>query len=70
MLALVELIAQWVNSAFFVIPNAVLLARPCGFFSELVGECCFPTLVRTTILHDIRLEECPTLQYNPMIWQS
>ena len=42
MLTIVELIAQWVNAAFFVIPNAVLLARPCSFFSELVGECCSP----------------------------
>ncbi|CAL5228579.1 g11737 [Coccomyxa viridis] len=52
MLALVELIAQWVNSAFFVIPNAVLLARPCGFFSELVAAC---AIVRWTMLNTIFL---------------
>ena len=58
MLALVELIAQWINSAFFVIPNAVLLARPCSFFLELVGECRFPALVITTKLQTIQMLNC------------
>ena len=52
-LTIVELIAQWVNTAFFVIPNAVLLAKSCSFFSELVGECCSPAPRWThQLLHD------------------
>ena len=35
---LIELVAQWINVAFFILPNATLLARPCEFFTKLVRE--------------------------------
>ena len=35
---LIELAAQWINVAFFILPNAVLLARPCDLFTKLVRE--------------------------------
>ena len=35
---LIELVAQWINVAFFILPNAVLLARPCDLFTKLVRE--------------------------------
>ena len=38
LLMLIELVAQWINCAFFIIPNAALLARPCDYFSKLVRE--------------------------------
>lgn len=38
LLMLIELVAQWINCAFFIIPNAALLARPCDYFSNLVRE--------------------------------
>ena len=37
-LMLIELAAQWINVAFFILPNAVLLARPCDLFTKLVRE--------------------------------
>ena len=37
-LMLTELVAQWINVAFFILPNATLLARPCDFFTKLVRE--------------------------------
>jgi hypothetical protein len=38
LLMLIELVAQWINCAFFIIPNAALLARPCDYFSNIVRE--------------------------------
>ena len=38
LLMLIELVAQWINCAFFIIPNVALLARPCDYFSKLVRE--------------------------------
>ena len=39
---LIELAAQWINVAFFILPNAVLLARPCDLFTKLVREASLP----------------------------
>lgn len=48
-LMLTELVAQWINVAFFIIPNVYLLARPCDYFSKIVREppCpCHPEVLR------------------------
>jgi hypothetical protein len=33
-----ELVVQWINVTFFLVPNINLLANPCSFLSQLVRE--------------------------------
>ncbi len=37
-LLLTELVLQWINVSFYLVPNINLLARPCAMFSNLVCE--------------------------------
>ncbi|EIE21255.1 alpha/beta-hydrolase [Coccomyxa subellipsoidea C-169] len=51
-----ELVAQWVNVTFFLVPNIQLLANPCGMFSVLVPYCaivrwtCWNTIFLITVI--------------------
>ena len=56
LLMLIELVAQWINCAFFIIPNVVLLARPCDYFSKLVRE-----LLQQAYLAFCRLVGCRSI---------
>lgn len=42
MLLFTELVAQWVNVTFFLVPNIHLLIHRCSMFSTLVRECTLP----------------------------
>ena len=59
-LMLIELAAQWINVAFFILPNAFLLARPCDLSSKLVRE----ASLRVLIYEDASLAEDRTMPYH------
>ena len=44
-LLFVELVVQWVNVSFFIIPNAYELARSCDIFSRIIRACGLSGLV-------------------------
>lgn len=38
MLLFTELVAQWINETFFLVPNINILVHPCDMFSILVRK--------------------------------
>lgn len=72
-----ELITQWINITFFLIPNIYLLCRPCSMFSSLVREhACPPSLLgnlteyQRCVEVQLRLEAENLSRYLDMSWRA